>query len=139
VLKQRYCSRGAHQYRPRSSELDLGGHNVQERRRLPLPSVSILSLLQTQYIQLTILAASSPLSLLSSLSSFSLPFQVGMRSATLALAPTSTSSLSLHDLCRKLLSRSFSLPQSSFSYRSCGNTQHRWLQHRLLRISETAV
>jgi hypothetical protein len=139
VLEQRHRSCGAHQHRPRSAEFDLGGYNVQERGRLPLPTVSILSPTNTQYIQLTILAASLPSSSLSSLSSFSRLSPVGMRSATLAPAPTLTSSLSRHDPSRKSLSRSSSLPRSSFSYRSCGNIQHRWLQHRSLKTLETAV
>jgi hypothetical protein len=49
VLEQRHRTCGAHQHRPRSTELDLGGHNVQERRCLPLPSVSNFSPLQTLY------------------------------------------------------------------------------------------
>jgi len=139
LLKQCHCSCGAHQHRPGSIELDLGCNDFQERRRIPIPPVSILELSHSLNIQLTTPAASLPSSSLSLLSSSSPPSPVGTRSATLAPVPTSTSSLSPHDQSRKSLSLLSSLPRSSFSYRSYGNIQHRWQLRRSLKTSETAV
>jgi hypothetical protein len=54
LLEQCHRSCGAHQHRPGSIELDLGGNDFQERRRFPLPPVSILSPSSHTNLQLTI-------------------------------------------------------------------------------------